>query len=227
MYAQRCNTNNRNNGFKTPTPAKAMCAYKCKVCFDSGKPATLYNNHYVRETPDVNSRVVCPTLLSMICSYCHKKGHTPSRCMKRERDEAMSSTGSTTSCCETASVSSWGSNSTMNSSIATPKKNLYSMLCMEADDSDDEEDNDSIPSLDWMPEQRSCVGRHSVAGGSLLPRATDTIQTDEKKSNYLMALLKTPPAPVQTTNERVREVFRGMKFNRNWADFSDSDSDEE
>lgn len=52
----------------------------CKVCHDSGKDEKTYTSHYVRETPDPSSRVVCPTLLSMECKYCYKKGHTVKFC---------------------------------------------------------------------------------------------------------------------------------------------------
>lgn len=52
----------------------------CKVCHDTGKDEKTYTSHYVRETPDPTSRIVCPTLLSMECKYCYKKGHTVKFC---------------------------------------------------------------------------------------------------------------------------------------------------
>lgn len=52
----------------------------CKVCHDTGKDEKTYTSHYVRETPDPTSRIVCPTLLSMECKYCYKKGHTVKHC---------------------------------------------------------------------------------------------------------------------------------------------------
>lgn len=52
----------------------------CKVCHDTGKDEKTYTSHYVRETPDPSSRIVCPTLLSMECKYCYKKGHTVKHC---------------------------------------------------------------------------------------------------------------------------------------------------
>jgi len=54
----------------------------CKFCKDSGKPYEVYTSHFVRESPDPNSRIVCPTILAMECKYCFKKGHTISKCMK-------------------------------------------------------------------------------------------------------------------------------------------------
>jgi hypothetical protein len=49
----------------------------CKVCLDAGKPEEIYKGHYVK---DNNGKVICPTLLSLECRYCYKKGHTVSHC---------------------------------------------------------------------------------------------------------------------------------------------------
>ena len=54
----------------------------CKVCYDTGKTADLYNNHFVRESRDPNSRILCPTLLALECRYCFVRGHTVSKCPK-------------------------------------------------------------------------------------------------------------------------------------------------
>ena len=50
----------------------------CKVCADAGKTDTA---HFPRQTPDINSPVVCPTLLALECRYCFKKGHTVKYCL--------------------------------------------------------------------------------------------------------------------------------------------------
>ena len=50
----------------------------CKVCHDAGKPG--YDTHFVRETPDPSARVVCPTLLELVCGYCRNNGHTVKYC---------------------------------------------------------------------------------------------------------------------------------------------------
>ena len=64
--------NSRNNNMKTMT--------FCKVCKDSGKPESMYTSHYVKDQSGPNGVVVCPTLLSQQCGYCHKLGHTPTHC---------------------------------------------------------------------------------------------------------------------------------------------------
>jgi hypothetical protein len=52
----------------------------CKVCHDSGKDESIYTSHFIRETRDANSKIVCPTLLSLECRYCSKPGHTVKYC---------------------------------------------------------------------------------------------------------------------------------------------------
>ena len=52
----------------------------CKVCHDSGKPESEYRSHNTRETKDPKSKVICPTLLSLNCRYCHDNGHTVKYC---------------------------------------------------------------------------------------------------------------------------------------------------
>ena len=56
----------------------------CKVCMDANKPKSVYSTHRVKQ----NGVVVCPTLLSQECKYCHKKGHTVKFCsvLKKEND---------------------------------------------------------------------------------------------------------------------------------------------
>lgn len=56
----------------------------CKVCMDANKPMSVYSTHRVKQ----NGVVVCPTLLSQECKYCHKKGHTVKFCstLKKENE---------------------------------------------------------------------------------------------------------------------------------------------
>lgn len=61
---------------------KSSVVKSCKFCKDSGKSYDVYSSHFVRETRDPSSRIVCPTILAMECKYCFKKGHTISKCVK-------------------------------------------------------------------------------------------------------------------------------------------------
>lgn len=71
------NTNSANaNG-------RSSCSKKfCKVCFDAGKPETVYTNHTVK-TMNVRTgkmETTCVTLLALECRYCFKAGHTVKFC---------------------------------------------------------------------------------------------------------------------------------------------------
>lgn len=68
----------------------------CKVCQDAGKPESEYTSHWVRTLPDRNGNttVTCPTLLSNECRYCFKLGHTAKFCPvlaqnKKDRERAQ------------------------------------------------------------------------------------------------------------------------------------------
>ncbi len=63
--------NRRNSKPRTPF---------CKVCHDAGKPKSEYTSHYVKDRPGPHGKVCCPYLLSLVCRYCHKTGHTPNHC---------------------------------------------------------------------------------------------------------------------------------------------------
>jgi len=39
-------------------------------------------SHFLRESKDPDSRIVCPTLLAIECRFCFKRGHTVSKCAK-------------------------------------------------------------------------------------------------------------------------------------------------
>jgi len=52
----------------------------CAICKKAGKTQQEFNSHFVRDAP--NGNVVCPTLLSTECRYCHDLGHTKTHCPK-------------------------------------------------------------------------------------------------------------------------------------------------
>ena len=59
----------------------------CKVCYDAGLPVADYNDHYVKDQPGPNGKVVCPTLLAQKCLKCGVAGHTSSYCPEEARRE--------------------------------------------------------------------------------------------------------------------------------------------
>ena len=52
----------------------------CKVCFDANKSEEEYTSHFLKDRPGPDGKVVCPTLLSTECRYCHEHGHFKSHC---------------------------------------------------------------------------------------------------------------------------------------------------
>ena len=52
----------------------------CKVCYDAGLPVANYTNHFVKDQPGPDGKVVCPTLLAQKCLECGIAGHTSSYC---------------------------------------------------------------------------------------------------------------------------------------------------
>lgn len=63
----------------------------CNVCYQAGKTHEEYTSHYLRESPDPASKIVCPTLLAIECKYCHECGHTPKYCPKLQEKKARES----------------------------------------------------------------------------------------------------------------------------------------
>jgi hypothetical protein len=59
----------------------------CKVCYDAGLPVADYTDHYVKDQPGPNGKVVCPTLLAQKCLMCGVAGHTSSYCPEEARRE--------------------------------------------------------------------------------------------------------------------------------------------
>lgn len=54
----------------------------CKFCKDSGKSQREFTSHYPKDKPGKDGKVICPTILSNDCRYCHEKGHAKSHCPK-------------------------------------------------------------------------------------------------------------------------------------------------
>lgn len=70
--SKRSNTNTKK---VAPAP-QPYCAH----CFNLGKDESVFRSHFIRESPDPSSKIVCPELLATECPYCFKTGHTKSRC---------------------------------------------------------------------------------------------------------------------------------------------------
>ena len=66
----------------------------CKVCYDAGLPVSDYTDHFVKDQPGPNGKVVCPTLHAQKCLTCGLPGHTSSYCpgtIRHEQERAVRS----------------------------------------------------------------------------------------------------------------------------------------
>ena len=72
---------------KIVTSNKVAAKPFCKVCHDAGKTEAVYTSHFVKSEPGSKGKVVCPTLLSQGCSYCHEPGHTVSYCQVLKQND--------------------------------------------------------------------------------------------------------------------------------------------
>ena len=172
----------------------------CKICFDTKQPESVYTSHYVRDVPGPNGVVVCPTLLQIECRYCKKKGHTNSKCpiLKKKQNRNPNKPFST------------ASTSTAPSMGKKKHKNVFQVLEVDSGDDEDEIDNELTTT-------------HT--------NSTDST-VDKNTKPYIMALKKpiaaTPePTKVQYKPETPPGPPQGYYAYKSWADYSDSDDDDE
>ena len=59
----------------------------CKVCYDAGCSVADYTDHFVKDQPGPDGKVVCPTLLAQKCLTCNLAGHTSSYCPEKLHHE--------------------------------------------------------------------------------------------------------------------------------------------
>jgi len=65
---------------KSVATKQSAISKHCAFCFNAGEPETAYTSHFLRESKDPHSKVVCPLLLNNVCPDCGKKGHTRKEC---------------------------------------------------------------------------------------------------------------------------------------------------
>ena len=104
----------------------------CKVCHDAGKSETEYTSHFIRENRDPLSKVVCPTLLSLDCRYCSKKGHTVKYCKILEKDKIA----------ETRQSKSITNTKSKSQEKYKQPNNMFSNLESDSEDEDDNEEKE-------------------------------------------------------------------------------------
>ena len=189
----------------------------CKVCQDAGKSESEYRSHFTRETRDPNSRVLCPTLLSLECRFCYKNGHTVKYCKVLKEKNAPRPAPRTAD---------------MKPAQEKPKgrNNINPFVCLDSDSDEDEE----------------IVAKPAVKEEFPALSAPKLIRTPSVSANYAAALSKAPvsvPKPVVVVpapNPQVKLAPWDCEPDRvsappppirrpmtSWADDTDSDDEED
>lgn len=202
----------------------------CKVCHDAGKPESEYSNHWVRSLPDRSGKttVTCPTLLSTECRYCFKMGHTAKFCPTIEKNKKDKERMERKAQYETAKPSA----------KVVPKKAVTGFAAL-GDDSDSDNEVTKPVAVEAFPALKKSVAvslpqvQPEVKTGwaaALAKPKEDNYAKELEARSILKALpqIASKPEPIAVkTLDALRTDTNREIFTRNWADWSDSDSEDE
>jgi hypothetical protein len=174
----------------------------CKVCHDAGKSEKEYTSHFVRSAPGPNGKVVCPTLLSMECRYCFKRGHTVKFCtLLKSKTQTKT---------QTTAPSKQKKESKEQPILPT---NAFDVLLYESDkEEEDEEMADEFPIL-GEPVKLASSSTFSYA---------DALAKNNKVTfaEHVVTIPKAVIIPKATTTTTIRKKF-------SWVDCESSSDEEE
>ena len=178
----------------------------CKVCFDAGKSESEYSSHFVRN--ERGGKVVCPTLLNLNCTYCHKKGHTKSYCKDLKKDQKRSEKSFKRFEFETK-----GKTNTMKK---VEKKNVFAALDSDGESEGEEDYPEEFPALSANVTIRENKKKVSFAEMAMKPAAVAPPVVAPVVAAIIKEEVEVPTEPRQ---QRVPM--------RSWAEWSDSEDEEE
>ena len=194
-----------NNKIASKNSSSVALKKYCKVCHDAGKSETEYTSHFIRENRDPCSKVVCPTLLSLECRYCSKKGHTVKYCKNLEKDKIAEARQTKSSITNTKPKS--------QEKYKQPN-NMFSNL--ESDSEDEQEQEQEVK----VKEEKELVIRttniKSYASALLRPALTS-------KEVKIVPIITRQNNDIVPSYNNIKSTY--IK-NKSWAD-TDSDSDSE
>ena len=198
------NKNIVKTGASGATPKKPFC----KVCYDTGKPESVYTSHWVRTLPSLNSngvknsnggnggKITCPTLLATECRYCLKIGHTVKFCpIIEQRDKFMEK--------KKASEA-------FNVVVEESSANSSSRFALLRDDDDDNEDV-----------EQNLVTSTPCSWASIAAKP----KTDVEPATSFSIPKTLPPSVIRRQTIIAPAWTANKKFTKSWADYTDSDSD--
>lgn len=158
----------------------------CSACKNAGKSEKEYTSHFLRASPDPNSKIVCPVINNAECNYCMKKGHWASEkyCPKMQKDKKNHE-----------KINKQTPNPLHISNPIKKSQNMFAAL-----DSDDEEEQQTTVPI--IHQQKT----NTWASIAAKPIATKLLLEEEPKSN--MVCLSNPPyqpaIPVTAEQHKMR-----------------------
>lgn len=195
----------------------------CKVCQDAGKPESEYTSHFVRSLPDKNGNttVICPVLAATECRYCHGLGHTTKFCPviqdNNKREEKRMNAAIQ------AAKAEQRAHDAARAAAKKSRKPTGAFVVL-ADDSDDEKQvpNVKISSNEKSPSKDKILDEfpplvEGLSGASLKPVSSVSWATTIAVSHAAPVYNETPP----------KVEFKLSSTSKCWADWSDSDTEEE
>jgi|LakMenE18May11ns_1017448.scaffolds.fasta_scaffold9867302_2 hypothetical protein len=185
----------------------------CKVCHDAGKTEAEYTSHFVRSLPDFNgnTKVTCPILAATECRYCYNLGHTTKFCPILEENNKRSKKEKSVAI--QAHKSEQRAASRTVSEPVVERKYLGTFAAL-GDDSDEEKP---------VPQQ---VVEVQVDHFPALFGSKKEVTSVAKAVSWA-AIAERPAVPV--LKPIVKPVIKNTPqiAGKKWADYSDSDSEEE
>lgn len=181
----------------------------CKVCHDAGKSEAEYTSHFVRSRPDKNgkTKVTCPILAATECRYCYQLGHTTKFCPVLEENEKRSKK-------EKSAAIQYQRAEQRASSRTIPEpvvESKYSGTFAALGDDSDQEDEKPVPKVAVPVDEFPPLLGSKKEVASIANTVSWAAMAEKPAAPVLKPLVKTTPQ------------IAGKK----WADYSDSDSEEE
>lgn len=193
----------------------------CKVCHDAGKTEAEYTSHFVRSRPDMNgnTKVTCPVLAATECRYCYKQGHTTKFCPVIEENNKRAK--------KDKSVAIQYQKAEQRAAHKPVSNKFAGGFAALADDSDPEGEK-PMPPPAWGKAKVEVEEFPALIG--VKKEAVSTVKGSPigfKPSVSWAAMAEKPAAPVLKPIVKPEIPVLTRSVTKSWADYSDSDSDEE
>ncbi len=206
--------NNKINTNAKPEPKTNNIKKYCKVCHDAGKSESEYQSHFIRENTNPNSKVVCPTLLSLECRYCSKKGHTVKYCKFLEKDKKLSSRRQENT-----------NNNQTNKDVIKGKQtnNIFDNL---ESDSEEEDEKEKLPEIRFSEPVLTSKANKYLPKSYASVLSTPVVETVNKVVNLPVLSVKTSTSVTEQKEKVETRTFNVAKhMGKRWADDSDTESE--